>query len=77
MVRLPLLLAPSIYFHVGKAEKFVITLLVMRHFSALPGASRACADFRDSTGLSRFKQKGLSIGLYIRTKLSVLGGGNR
>ncbi|NOR52177.1 MAG: hypothetical protein GQ470_06110 [Gammaproteobacteria bacterium] len=39
----------------GEVGKFVITLLVMRHFSALPGASRACADFRDLTAVSRFK----------------------
>ena len=39
----------------GEVEKFVITLLVMRHFSALLGASRACADFRDSTAVSRLK----------------------
>ena len=44
----------------GEVEKFVVTLLVMRHFSTLPGASRACADFRDSTGVFRFNLLRLS-----------------
>jgi len=36
----------------------VVTLLVMRRFSALLGAPRACADFRDPTEVSRFKGSG-------------------
>jgi len=32
-----------------KSEKLVVTLLVMRIFSDLLGASRTCAYFRDST----------------------------
>ena len=32
---------------------FVVTLLVMRHFQNLLGASRACADVRDSTAFFR------------------------
>ncbi len=32
-----------------KSENFVVTLLVMKIFSGLLGASRACAYFRDST----------------------------
>ena len=39
----------------GDVEKFVVTLLVIRHFSTLPGASRACADFRDLTEVFRLK----------------------
>ena len=34
--------------------KFEVTLLVMRTFSSFLGASRACADFRDPTAVSRF-----------------------
>ena len=37
----------------GEFEKFVVTLLVMRSFSNFSGASRACADFRDPTAVSR------------------------
>ena len=37
----------------GGFEKFVVTLLVMRSFSNFSGASRACADFRDPTAVSR------------------------
>jgi hypothetical protein len=39
----------------GKFEKRVVTLLVMSAFSNFPGASRACADFRDPTAVFRFK----------------------
>ena len=39
----------------GEYEKLVVTLLVMRGFSDFPGASRACAYFRDPTAVSRFK----------------------
>jgi hypothetical protein len=39
----------------GEFEKRVVTLLVMSAFSNFPGASRACADFRDPTAVSRFK----------------------
>ena len=35
-------------------EKLVVTLLVMSAFSNSLGASRGCADFRDSTAVSRF-----------------------
>jgi hypothetical protein len=34
-------------------EKIVVTLLVIRAFSSFLGASRACADFRDSIAASR------------------------
>ena len=37
----------------GEYEKLVVTLLVMRGFSDFPGASRACAYFRDPTSASR------------------------
>jgi hypothetical protein len=37
----------------GEFEKRVVTLLVMSAFSNFPGASRACADFRDPTAISR------------------------
>ena len=37
----------------GEYEKLVVTLLVIRGFSDSSGASRACADFRDSTTFSR------------------------
>jgi hypothetical protein len=37
----------------GEFEKRVVTLLVMSDFSNSPGASRACADFRDPTAVSR------------------------
>jgi hypothetical protein len=37
----------------GGFEKRVVTLLVMSAFSNSPGASRACADFRDPTAVSR------------------------
>jgi hypothetical protein len=37
----------------GEFEKRVVTLLVMSAFSYFPGASRACADFRDPTAVSR------------------------
>jgi len=36
-------------------EKLVVTLLVMRAFSNFLGASRAGADLRDLTAVSRFK----------------------
>jgi len=36
-----------------KLENFVVTLLVMKIFSGLLGASRTCAYFRDSTAESR------------------------
>ena len=36
----------------GEFEKRVVTLLVMSAFSNFPGASRACADFRDPTAVS-------------------------
>ena len=38
-----------------ETEKVVVTLVVMRHFSVLGGAPRACADFCDPTADSRFK----------------------
>jgi hypothetical protein len=37
----------------GEFEKRVVTLLVMSAFSNFPGASRACADFRDPTAVFR------------------------
>jgi len=36
-------------------EKVVVTLVVMRHFSVLRGAPRACGDFCDPAAVSRFK----------------------
>ena len=36
------------------SEKLVITLLVMRAFSDLLGASMDCSDFRDPTAVFRF-----------------------
>ena len=38
-----------------ESEKIVVTHWVMRVFSAFLSASRACADFRESTEVSRFK----------------------
>ena len=38
----------------SETKKLVVTLLVMRGFLVLPGASRACMDFRDPTAFSRF-----------------------
>ena len=38
----------------GESEKLVVTLMVIRDFSGLPGAPRACVDFRDPTEVSRF-----------------------
>jgi hypothetical protein len=40
----------------GEFEKRVVTLLVISAFSNFPGASRACADFRDPTAVSGFNQ---------------------
>jgi hypothetical protein len=37
----------------GGFEKRVVTLLVMSAFLNFPGASRACADFRDPTAVFR------------------------
>ena len=39
----------------GEFEKRVVTLLVMSVFSNFPGASRACAGFRDPTAVFRFR----------------------
>jgi len=39
----------------GEIKKFVVTLLVMRHFFILLSAPRACVDFCDPTAVSRFK----------------------
>jgi hypothetical protein len=41
----------------GEFEKRVVTLLVMSVFSNFPGASRACADFRDPTAVSRIMEQ--------------------
>ncbi len=43
----------------GEYEKLVVTLLVMRGFLDFPGASRACAYFRDLTAVSRFEGVGV------------------
>jgi len=40
----------------GETEKIVITLRVMRAFSVLPGAPRACMFFRDPTDVSRLNE---------------------
>jgi hypothetical protein len=40
----------------SETKKLVVTLLVMRGFLVLPGASRACMEFRDPTAFSRLKQ---------------------
>ncbi len=37
----------------GEIKKFVVTVLVMRHFLILRGAPRACVDFCDPTAVSR------------------------
>lgn len=36
-------------------KPFVVTVLVMRYFSILRGAPRACEDFCNSTAVSRIK----------------------
>jgi len=36
-------------------EKVVVTLVVMRPFSVLRGAAKACGDFGDPTAVSRVK----------------------
>jgi hypothetical protein len=41
----------------GEIKKFVVTLLVMRHFFILQGAPRACVDFCDPTAVSRFNER--------------------
>ncbi len=46
----------------GEIKKVVVTLVVMRHFFILPGASRACADFCDPTAVSRIIGCSLGIG---------------
>jgi len=38
----------------GEPEELVVTLLVIRDFSDLPGASMDFVDFRDPTDFSRF-----------------------
>ena len=38
-------------------ERFSVTLRVMRVFSVLPGAPRACMFFRDPTDVSRIIQQ--------------------
>jgi hypothetical protein len=37
----------------GEIKKFVVTLVVMRHFFILLGAPRVCVDFCDPTAVSR------------------------
>jgi len=37
----------------GEVKKFVVTLVVMRHFFILRGAPRVCVDFCDPTAVSR------------------------
>jgi len=37
----------------GELKNCVVTLLVMSKFFNLPGAARACVDFRDPTDFSR------------------------
>jgi len=37
----------------SETEKLMVTLLVMRGFSVLLGAPRACLDFRGPTAVSR------------------------
>ncbi|MCP4289585.1 MAG: hypothetical protein GY792_35045 [Gammaproteobacteria bacterium] len=39
----------------SEIEKLVITLLVMRSFSVLLGAPKACLDFREPTAVFRLK----------------------
>ncbi len=43
----------------SEIEKLVITLLVMRSFSVLLGAPRACLDFREPTAVSRVINHGI------------------
>jgi hypothetical protein len=45
----------------GEIKKFVVTLLVMRHFFILLSAPRACVDFCDPTAVSRFNLAGFEI----------------
>ena len=47
----------------GEYENLVVTLLVMRGFSDSPGASRACAYFRDPTAVSRLNARAITIGV--------------
>jgi len=44
----------------SEIEKLVITLLVMRSFSVLLGAPRACLDFREPTAVFRFMHESSS-----------------
>ena len=37
----------------GEIKKFVVTVLVMRHFFIVRGAPKACMDFWDPTAISR------------------------
>jgi len=39
----------------GEIKKFLVTLLVMRHFFIWRGTPRACVDFCDPTAVSRFQ----------------------
>jgi len=41
----------------SETEKLMVTLLVMRGFSVLLGAPRACLDFRGPTAVSRVNIK--------------------
>ena len=43
-------------------KKVVVTLGVMRPFSVLPGAQRACGDFGDPTAVSRFNHRVNALG---------------
>ena len=55
----------------GEIKKFVVTLLVMRHFFIVLSAPRACVDFCDPTAVSRLKEPfefGLKNGFFVDKK---------
>jgi hypothetical protein len=51
----------------GEIKKFVVTLLVMRHFFIVRGAPRACVDFCDPTAVSRIRVLPIHFPLFILT----------
>ena len=55
----------------SETKKLVVTLLVMRGFLVLLGASRACMDFRDPTAFSRINHTPSSNRVAVRNACSV------
>jgi len=51
----------------GEFKNCAVTLLVMSKFLNLPGASRACLDFRDPIDFSRFNSGNMIFKLKFRT----------